>query len=222
MKGTTTVGVIADNMPTYWAGFLVTLRLTLYSGAIALVVGVVLAALRVSPLGGLRKLAAAYVELLRNTPLTLVFFFMVLVAPQFGIIAPLGFWTAVICLSAYTAAFVCEAMRSGINSVGVGQAEAARAIGLTFGQTLGNIVLPQAVRSVIPPMINVFIALAKNTSVAAGFAVVELVGSGRRLSQGNPGDAILVLAGVAMFYLIITIPLGIIAGAVERKVAFSR
>lgn len=214
--------VIIDNLPTYWSGFLMTLQLTVYSGAIALLAGVVLAAMRVSPLRPLRVFAATYVELLRNTPLTLVFFFMYLVAPQFGVVVPLGFVTAVVCLSAYTAAFVSEAMRSGINSVGMGQSEAARAIGLTFGQSLGQVILPQAFRSVIPPMINVFIALAKNTSVAAGFAVVELTGTGRRLAQGNPGDAVMVLVGVALFYLAITIPLGTAAGVVERKVAFAR
>src|SRR5690606_8361206 len=112
--------------------------------------------------------------------------------------------TAVLCLVAYTSAFVCEAVRSGINSVGVGQAEAARAIGLTFGQTLGSVVLPQAVRSVVPPLINVFIALAKNTSVAAGFAVVELTATGRRLALSNPADSIMVLVGVALCYLAVT------------------
>ena len=214
--------VIGDNLPTYWTGFLVTLRLTAYSGAVALLVGLVLAALRVSPIRPLRALAAGYVEVLRNMPLTLVFFGIVFVLPRFGVIPPLGFWTAVICLSAYTAAFVCEAVRSGINSVGIGQAEAARAIGLTFGQTLGEVVLPQAVRSVVPPLINVFIALAKNTSVAAGFAVVELMGTGRRLIVANAADGLWVLVGVALFYLLITIPAGLAAGAVERKVAFSR
>lgn len=214
--------VIWDNLPAYWAGFLETLQLTLYSGAVALAVGLVLAALRVSPIRPLRLFAATWVELLRNTPLTLVFFFMAYVAPQFGIISPLGFWTAVICLSAYTSAFVSEAIRSGINSVGVGQAEAARAIGLTFGQTLSTVVLPQAMRSVVPPLINVFVALAKNTSVAAGFAVVELLGSGRRVALANPGDAFLALGGIAAFYLLITIPAGILAGVAERRVAFAR
>ncbi|MCU1432058.1 MAG: polar amino acid transporter, inner rane subunit [Actinotalea sp.] len=214
--------VIVDNIPAYLTGFSVTLRLTLYSAAIALVWGTVLAAMRVSPLRPLRLFATVYVEGLRNTPLTLVFFFMVFVAPQFGVLSPLGFWTAVICLSTYTAAFVCEAIRSGINSVGVGQAEAARAIGLTFEQTLGNIVLPQAVRTVIPPLINVFIALAKNTSVAAGFGVVELMGTGRRLGTANAAFGFEVLIGVALFYLLLTIPLGQIAGAVERRVAFTR
>ena len=182
----------------------------------------ILAALRVSPLRPLRALAVAYVETLRNTPLTLVFFGMVLVAPQFGIIPPLGFWTAVLCLTLYTSAFVSEALRSGINSVGVGQAEAARAIGLTFGQSLTLVIIPQAVRTVIPPLINVIIALAKNTSVAAGFAVVEVLASGRRLAQVNPGQTMLILAGVAVCYLLFTIPAGLLATRLERKVAFAR
>lgn len=215
------MGVIFDNASTYLDGFLVTLRLTAYSGALALLLGLAVAALRVSPLRSARAFAATYVEVLRNTPLTLVFFFMVLVAPQFGILPPLGFWTAVLCLGLYTAAFVAEAVRSGINGVGVGQAEAARSIGLTFGQTLREVVVPQAIRSTVPPLINVLIALTKNTSVAAGFAVVELVGTGRRLSTTNAGDP-WVLVGVAVCYLIITIPAGLLATALERKVAFAR
>lgn len=214
--------LFADNLPAYLSGFAVTLQLTALSGVIALVWGTVLAAMRVSPVATLRGLAVTYVELLRNTPLTLVFFFLVFVAPQFGVLPPLGFWTAVIALSAYTSAFVAEAVRSGINAVPLGQAEAARAIGLTFGQTLTLVVLPQAVRSVIPPLINVLIALTKNTSVAAGFAVVELLASGRRIALANPSEAMLALAGVGVFYLIITIPAGLLAGVLERKVAFAR
>ncbi len=214
--------LIADNLPAYLSGFRVTLQLTLLSGAFALVWGTVLAAMRVSPLSTLRGFAVTYVELLRNTPLTLVFFFLVFVAPQFGVLPPLGFWTAVIALSAYTSVFVCEAVRSGINGVPVGQAEAARAVGLTFGQTLNLVVLPQAVRSVIPPLINVLIALTTNTSVAAGFAVVELLASGRRIALANPSEATLALVGVGLFYLVITIPAGYLAGVLERKVAFAR
>lgn len=215
------MNVIVDNAATYLDGFTVTLRLTAYSAVAALVLGLTMAALRVAPLRSLRALAATYVEVLRNTPLTLVFFFMVLVAPQFGILPPLGFWTAVACLGLYTSAFVAEAVRSGINGVGVGQAEAARSIGLTFGQSLREVVVPQAVRSTVPPLINVLIALTKNTSVAAGFAVVELVGTGRRLSTANAGDP-WVLVGVAACYLVITIPAGLLAAALERRVAFAR
>ncbi|WP_136520778.1 MULTISPECIES: amino acid ABC transporter permease [Cellulomonas] len=209
-------------MPAFLAGFRLSLQLTLVAGAGALVVGALVAMLRVSPLGSLRAFGAVYTELLRNTPLTLVFFFTVYVLPQFTPFRFFGYAAAVLALTLYTSAFVAEAVRSGINSVGVGQAEAARAIGLTFGQTLTSVVLPQAVRSVIPPLINVIIALAKNTSVAAGFAVVELMATGRRLAQGNPGESIMVLVGVALFYLVITIPAGQLAGALERRVAFAR
>ncbi len=211
-----------DNAPTLWSGFRVTLQLTAVSGLLALALGLALAALRVAPLRPLRAVSMLYVELMRNTPLTLVFFGMVLVAPQFGIIPPLGFWTAVLCLTLYTSAFVSEALRSGINSVGVGQAEAARAIGLTFGQSLRLVILPQAVRTVIPPLINVIIALAKNTSVAAGFAVVELVATGRRLGQAIPGEAVTILGGIALLYLVFTIPAGLLATRLEKKVAFAR
>ncbi|NLF06329.1 MAG: amino acid ABC transporter permease [Actinomycetales bacterium] len=214
--------VFLDNGPAYLAGFRMTLALTAVAGVASLVFGTILAALRVAPLRPLRVLATGYVELLRNTPLTLVFFGMVLVAPQFGIIPPIGFWTAIICLTLYTSAFVCEALRSGINSVGVGQAEAARAIGLTFGQSLALVIFPQAVRTVIPPLINVIIALAKNTSVAAGFAVVELVATGRRLGQAIPGEAVTILGGIAILYLLFTIPAGLFATRIEQKVAFAR
>ncbi len=216
------MGVIAENMSTYVDGFMVTLRLTALSGLFALLIGATIAAFRVSPLRPLRVFGTVWTETLRNTPLTLIFFGMVFVAPQFGIIPPLGFWTAVICLATYTSAFVAEALRSGINSVGIGQAEAARSIGLTFSQTLSSVILPQAFRTVIPPLINVLIALTKNTSVAAGFAVVELVAAGRRVGVTNAANSAWVLIGVALMYLVITIPLGVLASRVERKVAFAR
>ncbi len=212
---------IIDNLDLYWLGFRTTLTLTLISAAIALVVGTVLGAFRVSPSPPLRLFGAAYVEIVRNTPLTLVFIFFVFVAPQLGLNVPF-FTSAVLALSVYTAAFVCEAVRSGVNSVGAGQAEAARAIGLTFTGMLRLIILPQALRSVIPPLINIFIALTKNSSVAGGFFVAELFGVSRRLANANPGDVIAVLIGVGICYLVITIPAGALAGYVERRVVFAR
>ena len=212
---------LLDNLPLLRDGFLMTLRLTLVSGAFALVLGTVLGAFRVSPVPTLRGFGTVYVELLRNTPLTLVFFFFVFAAPQIGIKLPFDV-SAYVALSLYTAAFVCEAVRSGVNSVGVGQAEAARAIGLTFTQTMSQVVLPQALRTVVPPLINIFIALTKNTSVAVGFFVTELMAVGIRLSTRNPGDVVVILIGIAFCYLLITIPAGILAGRLERKVAFAR
>ncbi|TDC57054.1 amino acid ABC transporter permease [Jiangella ureilytica] len=213
---------VIDELPLYWEGFRTTLSLTLLSAVIALVLGTILGSFRVSPVPTLRWFGTAYVELVRNTPLTLVFIFFVFVAPQLGWTPSDFFAPAVVALSVYTAAFVCEAIRSGINSVGVGQAEASRAIGLTFPQTLRLIVLPQAFRTVIPPLINIFIALTKNSSVAGGFFVAELFGVGKQLTNAHPGDVIAVLLGVAVCYLVITIPAGLLAGYVERKVVFAR
>jgi glutamate transport system permease protein len=215
------VDAIIDNLDLYLEGFWATLRLTLTSAVFALVLGTVLGAFRVSPVPTLRGFGTTYVELVRNTPLTLVFFFFVFVAPQVDIKLPF-FTSALVALSLYTAAFVCEAVRSGVNSVGIGQAEAARAIGLTFNQTMTQVVLPQAFRSVVPPLISIFIALTKNTSVAVGFFVTELMAVGIRLANRNPADVIPVLLGVAFFYLIITVPAGILAHRLERKVAFAR
>ena len=212
---------VLDNLGTYREGFVTTLELSVLSSALALVLGTLLAAMRVSPVPTLRAAGATYVELVRNTPLTVVFFFVVFVLPQLDILLPY-FAFAVIALTVYHAAFFCEAVRSGINAVGVGQAEAARSIGLTFGQSLRLVVLPQAFRTVIPPLINVVIALIKNSSIAAAFGVVELTAMGTRLAQANGDAVIAVLAGVAVCYLVLTLPSGWLAGRLERRVAVAR
>ena len=212
---------ILDNLDTYREGFVTTLELSVLSSALALVLGTLLAAMRVSPVPTLRAAGATYIELVRNTPLTVVFFFVVFVLPQLDILLPY-FTFAVIALTVYHAAFFCEAVRSGINAVGVGQAEAARSIGLTFGQSLRLVVLPQAFRTVIPPLINVVIALIKNSSIAAAFGVVELTATGTRLANANGDAVIAVLAGVAVCYLILTLPSGWLAGRVERRLAVAR
>jgi len=212
-----------ENFGLIWGAFLATLSLTIAAGLLSLAFGTVLAGFRVSPVGPLRTFGAVYVEIVRNTPLTLVFFFWVFVAPSLGFTFPeLGFWPAVVALTTYTSAFVCEALRSGVNSVGLGQAEAARSIGMTFGQTLARIVLPQAWRSAIPPLISVLIALTKNTSVAAGFAYFELVASSQRLTTRHPADGLFIFFGIGAMYLLITIPLGILAKQLERKLVFAR
>lgn len=213
---------VIESLPRYLDGFRMTLYLTVVSGILSLILGTLLAAFRVSPLRSLRSIGTLIVEVGRNTPLTLVFVFFVFILPGIGIILPLGVVPAIIALTVYTSAFVCEAVRSGINSVGIGQAEAARSIGLGSIGTLWYVVLPQAVRSVIPPLINVLIALTKNTSVASGFAVVELTATGRNLARDYPADVIWMLMGVAAFYLLITVPAGYLAGRVERRVVFAR
>lgn len=208
--------VVISELPRYLSGFGMTLVLLAVSGVAALVLGTVIAAMRISPIGSLRMFATAWTELARNTPLTLVLFFCAMILPYLGVDFSYVV-LAIIGLSYYTSPFVAEALRSGINGVPVGQAEAARSIGLGFGQTVSLVVLPQAFRMTVPPLINVFIALTKNTSVAGGFFVVELFAQGRYLANAHGNAVIAVLLGVATFYLIITVPLGIMAAQLERK-----
>jgi glutamate transport system permease protein len=210
-----------DNFPLLRDAFLTTLGLSLLAGLVALVLGTLLAALRVSPVAPLRGLATFYVETFRNTPLTVVFFFIIFGLPQIDF--SVSFFTgAVLAVGMYTAAFVSEAVRSGINAVSPGQAEASRAIGLTFGQSLREVVLPQAFRTVVPPLGNVWIAMVKNTSIAAGFAVTELTASLQRLSNANGGEIILVLIAVVAGYMLITVPSAYGISRVERRVAILR
>ena len=212
---------VIENLPVFLEGFKNTLGLLLISGSGALVLGVLVAALRISPVGSFRAFATGCTELVRNTPLTLVLFFCANTLPYLQYNP--GFFTlAAIGLTVYTSPFVAEALRSGINGVPVGQAEAARSVGLTFGQSLSYIIMPQAVRMVIPPLINVFIALTKNTSVAGGFFVIELFASASVVINDRGDEVIAILLAVAFFYLLITIPLGFVAARVEKRVAILR
>ncbi|MGY1688124.1 MULTISPECIES: amino acid ABC transporter permease [unclassified Geodermatophilus] len=213
---------LSDNSDLLWSAFLTTLSLAVVSGVCALVLGTVLAGMRVSPVPPLRGLATFYVEVFRNTPLTVVFFFLAFGIVQIDLQFPSRFITAVAALSLYTAAFVCEALRSGINAVPPGQAEAARALGLTFGQSLRQVVLPQAFRTVVPPLGNVWIALAKNTSIAAGFAVTDLTAALQRLANTNADQLLAVFAAVVAGYLVITLPSAWLIRVVETRVAIVR
>jgi len=210
------VDAVFDNLPRYLDGFSVTLLLLGVSGVSALVLGTIIAAMRISPVASLRGFATVYTEIVRNTPLTLVLFFCAIVLPILGSTLPFVI-AAMIGLSVYTSPFVAEALRSGINGVPVGQAEAARSVGLGFGQTVSMVILPQAFRMTVPPLINVFIALTKNTSVAGGFFVAELFTIGKELANARGDAVVAVLLGVATFYLIITVPLGLLATQLEKK-----
>lgn len=212
---------VRENADLFLDAFLTTLGLSLLAGLLALVLGTLLAAMRVSPIPPLRGLATFYVETFRNTPLTVVFFFIIFGLPQIDFV--IGFFPgAVLSVGLYTAAFVCEAVRSGVNAVSGGQAEAARALGLTFGQSLREVVLPQAFRTVVPPLGNVLIAMVKNTSIAAGFSVSDLSSLLPRLVNADAGDLTLVLIGVVVGYMVITLPSALAVNRIERRVAILR
>jgi glutamate transport system permease protein len=122
-------------------------------------------------------------------------------------------------LGFYTAAFVCEVMRSGINSVHVGQAEAARSVGMTFGETLRHVILPQAYRAVIPPLASTMIAMTKNSSVAAAVGVTEATFMMRKLTNDNADQLVAIFVGFAIGYMILVAIISGIANVLERRAA---
>ncbi|MBA3278532.1 MAG: amino acid ABC transporter permease [Geodermatophilaceae bacterium] len=212
---------LIDNFGLFVDAMGQTLLISLLAGLLALVLGTVLAAMRVSPVPPLRGLATFYVEVFRNTPLTVVFFFIIFGLPQIDtVVSPLP--GAVLSVGLYTAAFVCEAIRSGINSISAGQAEAARAIGLTFSQSLREVVLPQAFRTVVPPLGNVWIAMVKNTSIAAGFFIPELSSLLPRLANAAADELIATLIGIVLAYLLITLPSAYAVSRLEKRAAILR
>lgn len=214
--------VLVDEFDTIVDGFALTLGLLALSGLVALLLGTVLAGMRVSPIGSLRTFGTSYIFVFRNTPLLIIFIFAMFGLPELGLLQESFFTRAVLALSLYTAAFVCEALRSGINAVETGQAEAARSVGMTFTQTLGIVVLPQAFRTVIPPLASVFIALAKNTSLAAGFGIAEATFRMRGLINNHPADLLWIFFGIALGYVLIV---AVISGAthlMERRLVVHR
>jgi glutamate transport system permease protein len=222
--------VLLDNLDLYGPGFLNTVELFLIAVVGSLVLGTILAMLRVSPVPVLRTVGTAYVTIVRNTPLTLVFFFFAFAFPLLKIVdadtfggsaSAFYFNAALAALILYTAAFVCEVVRAGINTVPVGQAEASRALGLTFGQMLGSVVLPQATRAVVPPMMSTMIALLKNTTIAAGFSVFQAGSISLNLSERGE-DQLVGLLWVAVFFIVLVIPMTLLQRSLEKRWSIAR
>jgi glutamate transport system permease protein len=224
--------IFAEYRDEIFAAFWVTIKLTAYSGLGALVLGTFLAAMRLSPVPMLRWLGSAYVTILRNTPLTLILLFC-----SFGLSQTLGvtlanprsptsiadsnFRLAVLGLAVYTAAFVCESVRAGVNTVPVGQAEAARSLGLTFSQNMRIILLPQAFRAVIAPLGSVLIALTKNTTIASAIGVAEAA----LLMKGMFENTAALLSVGAIFaggFVVLTLPMGLLFTYLGKRLAVNR
>ncbi|MFG2596031.1 amino acid ABC transporter permease [Streptomyces sp. NPDC048462] len=213
-----------DLLGAFWT----TVQLTVYSALGSLIWGTLLAGMKVSPVPLMRGFATGYVNVIRNIPLTVIILFSSL-----GLFQTLGtslgasdfkdinFRLAVLSLSLYTAAFVCEALRSGINTVPVGQAEAARALGLSFTQVLRLVILPQAFRSVVNPLSNVLIALTKNTTIASAIGVAEASYLMKSMIE-NEAQLISIAAVFAFGFVVLTLPTGLILGWVSKKVAVKR
>lgn len=210
------------------SAFWLTIQLALFSAVGALVLGTIVAVMRVSPVRVLQMLGTWYVNTFRNTPLTLLMVFGILGATYtLGInLAPSSindnnFRWAVVMLSVYHAAFVCEALRSGVNTVPAGQAEAARAMGLTFGQTMSQVILPQAFRGAIAPLGSTLIALIKNTTVAAVIGNQEAAGLMSETVE-NQGSSIGIFLIFALGFVILTLPLGLLFTSMSRRLVVKR
>jgi glutamate transport system permease protein len=212
--------------------FWTTIQLTVFSGIGALVLGTALAAMRLAPVPMLNWIGTAYVNVVRNTPLTLIILFCAFgIGQTLGItlvdsesltsIADSNFRLAVVGLTVYTAAFVCETVRSGINTVPLGQAEAARSVGLTFSQNLRIILLPQAFRAVIIPLGSVLIALTKNTTIASAIGVAE---AALLMKEMIETTAALVTCGAifAFGFVVLTLPTGLFFGWLGKRLAVAR
>ncbi|MCG7597244.1 amino acid ABC transporter permease [Mycobacterium sp. PSTR-4-N] len=215
-----------------FAAFWTTIQLTVFSAIGALVLGTALAAMRLAPVPMLNWLGTAYVNIVRNTPLTLIVLFCSFgLAQTLGItladrtsptfIADSGFRLAVLGFTVYTASFVCETVRSGVNTVPLGQAEAARSLGLTFSQNLRIILLPQAFRAVIAPLGSVLIALTKNTTIASASGVAEAALLMKEMIENTA--AVLVVGSIfALGFVILTLPLGLLFSWLGRRLAVAR
>ena len=212
--------------------FWITIQLTVLSAIGALVLGTVLAAMRLAPAPVLNWLGTAYVNVMRNTPLTLIILFC-----SFGLAQTLGvtlvdpgsptsiidsnFRLAVLGLTLYTAAFVCETVRAGVNTVPLGQAEAARSLGFTFGQNMRIVLLPQAFRAVMIPLGSVLIALTKNTTIASAIGVAEAALLMKEMIE-NTAALLVVGAIFAAGFVVLTLPLGLLFGWLGKRLAVAR
>lgn len=207
---------VFDNFDQLLDAFWLTLQLFLVAGALSMVAGTVLAACRVGPVAVLRVASAGYVTVVRNTPLLLIFIFVFIGLPRIGV--NFEFLTkGVIALTFYTSTFVCEAIRSGINAVPLGQAEAARAIGLTFVGSMRQVVLPQAFGASIPPLTSVLIALLKNTSIAAAFGLAEATSRMRAFSNDNAADRPVIFLSFAIGYVVLVELVSLGGATLERR-----
>ena len=211
---------VTDNLGLFLDGYLTSLRIILIALVGSLVLGLVVAMCRVSPVPPLQTFGTAWVTTFRNTPLSVVLFACAFGLPELGLNRTFFFF-GVLGLVLYTSAFVCEAIRAGINSVSAGQAEAARSIGLNFTQGLRHVVLPQALRTVVPPLGSLFIALIKNSALAALIAVEELAGTAEQLIS-DTARPLPIFFGVAIAYLMLTLPAGVLVGRLERRLAIAR
>jgi len=211
--------ILIENFHLYLEGFKYTIGASVIALIGSFLIGTLIAIMRIAPFRPLNWFGTAYVEFIRNIPLLLITFVFFFGLPVLGIVAD-GFTAGTIALAIYTSAFIAEAIRAGIQAVPLGQMEAARASGLSYGGTMRYIILPQAIKIVIPPLGNQFINLVKNSSILGVIAGFDLMYQGDLIAS-RTFVTFDVYIFVAMFYLLLTIPLSLGVGYLERRLARS-
>ncbi|MDQ3742687.1 MAG: amino acid ABC transporter permease [Actinomycetota bacterium] len=214
--------VLTDNFDQFASGFWVTVRLVGFSFAIALVVGTVVAALRIAPSPWVQRLGGIYVETFRNIPLLVLLFISFAGLRRAGL--DISNWVAGIAsLGLYTAAYVAEALRSGVFAVGRGQVDAGLSLGFSHAQTLRRIVLPQAFRTVIPPLASITIAMIKNSAIVGVslLALPDLLKEAR-IVQSRTFQTDEAFFWAAVGYLLLTGTATLAFRALERRYAIHR
>ncbi|MDQ0218813.1 amino acid ABC transporter permease [Peribacillus cavernae] len=206
--------ILTENLDMYLEGFKTTIIASLIALVASFLLGTLLAVFRIAPFKPLNWLGTIYVEFIRNIPLLIIVFFFF-----FGLGFD-GLTSGTIGLTIYTASFIAEAIRAGILAVPKGQMEAARSSGLSYGQTMRIIILPQAIKIVIPPLGNQFINLVKNSSILGIVAGLDLMYQADLISS-RTYVVFDVYIFVALFYLILTIPLSLGVGYLEKRLAKS-
>jgi len=213
------IEILRDQWPFLLKGIGLTVALSVFGYLGSLILGTIVAIFRVSPIPPLRGVGTVYVEFFRNIPLLSLLILLVFGLPKIGIELDL-FPSAVLGLVLSGAAFTCETVRSGINTVSIGQSEASRALGMTFTQQLTLIILPQAFRTMIQPLVNVFIGVIIGSSLCAAVGVKELTNVSQQLNiQYAEAVALFVLSGIV--YLVFSLGVGRLGGRLERAATAS-
>ncbi|MEJ5927076.1 amino acid ABC transporter permease [Corynebacterium sp. H128] len=221
-----------DLEPKLILAFWVTIKLTFFSAIGSMLLGTILTAMRVSPVAFLRSISTAYINIVRNTPLTLIILFcsvglyqnlgLTLAPENDNFIKNNNFWLAVLGFVLYTSTFVAESLRSGINTVHFGQAEAARSLGLTFPQIFSSVIFPQALRAAIVPLGNTLIALTKNTTIASVIGVAEASLLMKSTIENHANQLFLVFGIFALGFIILTLPMGLAVGSLSNRLAVKK
>jgi len=214
------VTIVLANLAPLLDGLRITLSIAVLSFLGAMVIGILVTVMRISPIAPLRAVGLVYVEFFRNIPLLCLLFLVVFGLPDIGVLFSL-YSSAVIAMAMFSGAFVCESIRTGINTVQLGQAEAARSIGLTFTQSLRFVILPQALRSMVQPLVNVWIGTLIGSSLASVIGIQDVTAVGQNLNNRYAGG-LAVFASIAAIYVVIALLSGGVGGWIERRVAVQR